>query len=262
MGEYLFGCPTVPVVRGSEVRFSVDTYQAMPLLKLPLFKWPLGYENCSEIIPPQPRVQWGLPTNGARLDSYKGLRIGSWRNNLAVGFRSTDASSDSRIALAERQRVGVAALTLGGMVQFKYWNDHYFPWWPMGDGGDQGDTAGFQFNYNIGHHRLAIQDWSFRELSLTMRLATGIPNRASAVPRGDGKVYTEVQFSEIDRGDVDLSARLTNRHAQNLTVGITVNADAVRHAAQDRLIHHTFGIPEFPQTGKLEAMIYVRLTDW
>lgn len=132
----------------------------------------------------------------------------------------------------------------------------------MGDGGDQGDTAGFQFSYNLGHHRLSIRDWSFEDLSLTLRLATGIPNRNSAVPMGDGHVYSEVRFSEINRGDIDLSARLSNRYAQNLTVGITVNADAVRHATQDRLIHHTLGIPEFPQTGRFEAMMYLRLTDW
>jgi hypothetical protein len=50
--------------------------------------------------------------------------------------------------------------------------------------------------------------------------------------------------------------------AQQLTIGIAVNADAVRHAVQDRLIHHTLGIPEFPQTGKLEVMMYMRLTEW
>ncbi len=257
MGEFLFGCPTVPVIRGSEVRFSVDTYRARQILK-----WPLTYESCGEIIPVQPRLQWGIPTSGARYDSYNGIRIGSPLNNLTLGFRSTDVSGESRIGLAERQRVGVAALTLGGMAQFKYWNDHSFWWWPMGDGGDQGDTAGFQFSYNVGHHRLSIRDWSVEDLSLTLRLATGIPNRKSAVPMGDGQVYSEVRFSEINRGDIDLSARLRNRYAQNLTVGITVNADAVRHATQDRLIHHTLGIPEFPQTGRLEAMLYFRLTDW
>ena len=78
----------------------------------------------------------------------------------------------------------------------------------------------------------------------------------------DGRVYSEVRFSEINRGDIDLSTRLMNQKAMNLTIGLTVNADAVRHATQDRLIHHTLGIPEFPQTGKREAMVYFRLTDW
>jgi hypothetical protein len=257
MGDVLFGCPTVPVVHGSEVRFSLNEYKATPILT-----WPLTYESCGEVIPVQPRLQWGVPTYGARSDSYKGLRFGSAKNNLTLGFRSTDASSDGRLAPVERQRVGVASLTLGGLVQFRYWNDHSFWWWPMGDGGDQGDTAGFQFNYNLARHQLSAGDWAFKDLSLTLRLATGIPDRGSAVPMGDGEVYSRVSFSEINRGDIDLSTRLTNRRATNLTIGITVNADLVRHATQDRLIHHTLGIPEFPQTGKLEAMMYFRLTDF
>jgi hypothetical protein len=257
MSEFIFGCPSVPVVRGSEVRFSIDTYKAVPLLK-----WPLSYESCGEIIPVQPRVQWGVPTSGARLDSYHGVRLGTGPTNLMLGFRSTSASSDGTLARAERQRVGVVSLTVGGVAQFKYWNDHGFWWWPMGDGGDQGDTAGFQFNYNLSRHSLSVGEWAFKDLSLTLRLATGIPDRSSAVPMGDGQVYSRVEFNEISRGDLDVSARLTNRSAQNMTVGITVNADAVRHATQDRAIHHTLGIPEFPQTAHKEVMLYFRLTDW
>jgi hypothetical protein len=257
MGDYVFGCPTVPVIRGSEVRFSVEDRKVIPI-----FDWPLTYESCGEAIPVQPRVQWGEPTSGARNDSYNGIRIGSRKNNLTLGFRSTDASSDGRLSLVERQRVGVASLTLGGMAQFKYWNDHAFWWWPMGDGGDQGDTAGFQFSYNLGHHNLHVDEWFFKDVSLTLRLATGIPDRSSARPMGDGQVNSSVQFSEINRGDIDLSTRLTNRRAQNLTIGLLVNTDAVRHATQDRLIHHNLGIPEFPTTGKREFMFYFRLSDW
>jgi hypothetical protein len=78
---------------------------------------------------------------------------------------------------------------------------------------------------------------------------------------GDGQVYSEVAFSEINRGDLDLSTTLVNRHATHLTVGLTVNTDAVRHAVQDRAVHHTLGIPEFPQTGSAEVMLYLRLSD-
>jgi len=255
MGDFLLKCPTVPVVRGSEVRFSIDTSR---LISLP--NWPLSYQSCGEIIPVQPRLQWGVPTYGERYDSYSGLRFGSPDNNLTLGFRTTYASG--ALAPVERQQVGVASLTLGGMVRFKYWNDHKFWWWPMGDGGDQGDTAGFQFGYNLGHHGLAAGNWRFNELTLTLRLATGIPDRSSAVPISDGQVYSQVSFSQINRGDIDLATTMTNRKAQNLMIGITVNADAVRHATQDRLIHHNLGIPEFPQTGRLEVMMYMRLTDW
>jgi hypothetical protein len=257
MGELIFGCPSVPVVRGSEVRFSIDESKLYPLLD-----WPLAGVTCGEITPGQPRLQWGVPTSGARYDSYSGVRVGNSRNNLTVGWRTTYASSDGRLSPVERQRVGVVGLTLGGMVQFKYWNDHNFWWWPMGDGGDQGDTAGLQFNYNLAAHRISARGWTFEDLSLTLRLATGIPNRASGIPMGDGQVYSEVAFSEINRGDLDLSTTLVDRHATHLTVGLTVNTDAVRHAVQDRAVHHTLGIPEFPQTGSAEVMLYLRLTDF
>jgi len=257
MGELLFGCPSVPTVRGSEVRFSIDESKLYPL-----FDWPLAGVTCGEITPPQTRLQWGVPTSGARYDSYMGGRLGNSRNNLSVGWRTTYASTDGRISPVERQRVGVVAVTLGGLVQFKYWNDHKFWWWPMGDGGDQGDTAGLQFNYNLAAHGFSTRGWMFEDLSLSLRLATGIPNRASGAPMGDGQVYSEVAFSEINRGDLDLSSTLVNRSATHLTVGLTVNADAVRHAVQDRAVHHTLGIPEFPQTGRTEVMLYLRLTDF
>jgi len=132
----------------------------------------------------------------------------------------------------------------------------------MGDGGDQADTAGWQVSYNLAPHNLSTHGWQFEDLNLTFRLATGIPNRNSGVPMGDGLVYSEVRFSEVNRGDVDLSSTLTNRLGQRLEVGILVNSDAVRHATQDRLIHHNLGIPEFPQTGRFEVMMYLRLTNW
>lgn len=58
--------------------------------------------------------------------------------------------------------------------------------------------------------RLAIDEWRFRDFSLTLRLATGIPNRASGKPVGDGQVYTSVAFDDINRGDIDLSTGLSN----------------------------------------------------
>jgi hypothetical protein len=257
--SFMLACPTVPVIRGSEVRFSVSD----PGRVVRLLDWPLAWVSCGEIAPPQVlRTQWGVPTGGPRYDSYSGVRIGSERTHLTLGARTTYANAESRLASAEQQRVGVASLTLGGRVRFRYWNDHKFWWWPMGDGGDQGDTAGLQFAYNLRPHRLAFDAWRFDDISLTLRLGTGIPNRGSAVPMGDGSVYSHVRFSEINRGDVDVSTSLTGRHAQKLEVGILVNSDHVRHATQDRAVHHTLGIPEFPRTGRLELMMYLRLTNW
>jgi hypothetical protein len=257
--SFVLSCPTVPVVRGSEVRFSITE----PRRVVQLAGWPLSYVSCGEITPPQTlRTQWGAATSGARYDSFSGFRLGSDENNLTLGARSTYASSDGRLSPVEQQRVGVASVTLGGRVRFKYWNDHSFWWWPMGDGGDQGDTAGLQFGYNLASHSLNIGNWRFDEINLSLRLGTGIPDRTSGVPMGDGTVYSRVNFSEINRGDIDLSTTLSNQQAQRLEVGILVNSDGVRHAVQDRAIHHNLGIPEFPQTGRFDVQLYLRLTEW
>jgi len=267
MGDtFMLACPTVPAVRGSEVRFSVDE----PRRVIKPGTWPLHFLrsaplqllSCGEITPSQERTQWGVNTSGARYDSYSGVQIGSDRNNLTLGRRTTYVSGDGRLGPVERQGVGVAAVTLGGRVRFKYWNDHRFWWWPMGDGGDQGDTAGWQISYNLAPHSLSTRGWQFEDVNLSFRLATGIPNRSSARPMGDGQVYSEVSFSEINRGDIDLSTSLSNKGGQRLDVGIVVNSDRFRHATQDRLIHHNLGIPEFPQTGRLEVMMYMRLINW
>ena len=95
-----------------------------------------------------------------------------------------------------------------------------------------------------------------------MRLASGIPDRNSAKPLGDGQIYTEVRFPQIDRGDLDLSATMTHRKLYRLDVGLTVNSGALRNAVQSKAVHRTLKIPEFPRTNQQEVMIYVRLTNW
>ena len=75
-------------------------------------------------------------------------------------------------------------------------------------------------------------------------------------------MYTEVQFPSVDRGDIELSTSLTNRNAQRLELGITVNTGAIRHAVQSDAVHRTLGIPEFPRTDHVEVMLYIRLLDW
>ena len=258
METFMLACPSVATVLGSEVRFSI----ADPVKVRPILDWPVAHISCGEIIPDQLRTQWGVSTAGARLDSYHGLQFGNARNNLTLGFRSTSTSANNPLGPVAGQRVGVASLTIGGRVRFKYWNDHNFWWWPMADGGDQGDTAGLQFSYNLGAHQAGLGAWKFQNVAVTLRLASGIPNRLSARQMGDGQVYTDVQFSEIDRGDLDVSTTLTNRRRQQLDVGITVNSGALRHAVQSDLVHKNLNIPEFPQTKRVEVMMYMRLTNW
>ena len=260
MSGFTIACPTVPVIHGTEVRFSLQTHRTQRILH-----WPLAHISCDEVIPFQLRSQWGRPTEGARYDSYSGLRLGSPQNNLTVGMRSTYAGTGSRLGPVERQRVGVASLTLGGIFQFKYWNDHRMWWWPMGGGTDQGDTAGIRFSFNVAPLDIALGAWGLDALNLTMRLATGIPNRASAQPMGDGSVYTEVAFAEVDRGDIDLSASFGNRKAQRLEIGLLVNAGVIRDRVQNQGAHggripHVPG-PDVPHApSHLEAMVYFRLS--
>jgi hypothetical protein len=255
---FMVECPSVPVIQSSEVRFSIQE----PLQIRPIFNWPLSHVTCGEITPSQLRTQWGVPVSGARYDGVQALRLGSSRNNLTLSVRSTSASADDRLQVVEKQRVGVASITLGGLVRFKYWNDHAFWWWPMGDGGDQGDTAGLQFSYNVFQHKLQTGPWTFEQFSLSLRLATGIPNRSSARSMGDGMVYTEVKFPEVDRGDIDVSAALQHTKLYRMDVGITVNSGQVRNAVQSKLVHQSLGIPEFPRTDQTEVMMYIRLTNW
>lgn len=258
MGDiFLAECPTVATIGASEVRFSVMSSKTRSIRG-----WPLSWVSCDEATPPQTRLQWGVPTGAARLDSFNGIRIGDERNNLTLGSRSTTVGSESAIAPVENQRVGVATLNLGGRYRFKYWNDHAFWWWPIGDGGDQGDTAGLQFSYNVGTHGLSAgRGWMFSDLSLTMRLASGIPDRKSAVPMGDGEVYSSVAFSAVDRGDLTLSTSLSKR-SHRLDVGVTVNSGTLRNVVQSKGVHKTLGIPEFPKTHHVEVMLFMRLTEF
>lgn len=252
---FLAQCPSVPAINGSEVRFSIKTSDIKPILN-----WPLKYVSCNEITPPQHRLQWGVPTYGARLDSYHGVRIGGRKNYLNLGFRSTNTDNQGSIGPAENQRVGVASLTLDGQFRLSYWNDHKFWWWPMADGGDQGDTAGLQMSYNLGNHGFYLFDsWKFQTLNLSLRLASGIPNRNSAVTRNGTTFYTDVAFDGIDRGDIDLNTNLTNRDQQRLDIGIWVNSGKLRHLIQSDVVHKSLDIPEFQETNKFEVMIYLKL---
>ena len=134
----------------------------------------------------------------------------------------------------------------------------------MGDGGDQGDTAGFQFSYNLGAHQISAGDWAFKDLRLTLRLATGVPNRASAGPTADGQVYSEVQFGEINRGDIDLSTTLRDFSARKLTIGVDGQV-TTRFAcdAKNVLVHRRLGIPRVYQQRRARRRdLYLRLSDF
>jgi hypothetical protein len=257
MGEtFLMQCSTVPTVIGSEVRFSLKTAEVRQIKS-----WPLRYISCEEITPPQSRLQWGVNTYGARLDSYKALRLGSDDYSLQIGMRSTN--SNSHLRRVEEQRVGVATLTLAGQYKLSYWNDHAFWWWPMGGGSDQGDTAGLSMSYGLGNRGFPLLDaWQWRSVNVAMRLATGIPDKKSVVTQQETTFYSQIEFSGIDRGDIDLNTVMTNRDQQILTVGLWVNSGELRNLVQSKAVHKSLDIPELPKTYQVEVMLYLKLEQW
>jgi hypothetical protein len=253
--KYLFECPSVATIAASEMRVTVSAGEIRPILN-----WPINFVSCREITPPQLRLQWGRQTEGARLDSYSGLRLrlGSPDTYLDYGFRSTNATGP--LASVENQRVGVASLTIDGKYRLQYWNDHAFPWWPIGDGGDQGDTAGLSLSYTMGKQGFPLsRGWYWSQIRLSLRMATGIPDRSSAAAKDGTTIYTRVEFEDVDRGDVNLNALFGNIEQQQLDVGITVNSGAVRNFVQSKGVHRNLKIPEFPKTDHLEVMVYFRL---
>jgi hypothetical protein len=101
--------------------------------------------------------------------------------------------------------------------------------------------------------------WSWNQMRLSLRMATGIPNRNSAVTKDGTTIYTQIEFEDIDRADINLNALFSNINQQQLDVGITVNSGGVRNLFQSKLVHHNLDIPELPQTKHLEVMVYFRL---
>lgn len=254
MGDRFFAaCNTVPEIDGTEVRFSIKTCEIVPLRD-----WPIRLVKADTIIPNECRIQWGVPTCGPRLDSYKGLRLGDEKYNLELGMRSTNAGG--HLMSVEEQRVGVATLTLDGKYKLKYWNDHYFPFWPMGGGTDQGDTAGVQFSYNLGNRGFPVgSGWQFETVSLTLRLATGIPDKSSVQTIDGRTIYSRVAFDGIRHGDLDLNTTLSKKDTQRLSVGLVINSEKIRDATQNKLIHRNLKIPELPATNDFGAIIYFKL---
>lgn len=254
--QFFLACNTVPEIAGTEVRFSIKTCDIVQIRN-----WPLRYITSDTITPPQCRLQWGTPVCGPRLDSYYALRLGDENYNFEVGMRSTSAGGALR--RLEEQRVGVATLTLSGLFKISYWNDHDFWWWPMGGGTDQGDTAGVKLSFNLGDRGFPLaKGWQWETLNLSLRLATGIPNKNSVTEKEGRKFYADVEFSGVDHGDIDLNATLTKKDTQVLTVGVFVNSGAVRNATQNRLVHQNLNIPEIPTKNNIDAVIYMRLEGW
>ena len=225
---------------GHDMRFA--------LIRESEFRLPGNFSLTSkyELSPDQLRLQWGEVTQGHRIDSWSGLRFGGPDWAVEALVRSTYASGD--IAPVERQQVGAIRLTMGGHFVAEYYNDHFFPFFPMGGGTDQGDTAGVSARAERLGVRLG-KGWELEGLGANLRLATGIPDRDSTVQLGGHTYYDDVAYDRIRQGLLSLSATFRN---PNLGVSLMLeggaNLDAIRDATQNRMIHRPMDIPEFQNT--------------
>jgi hypothetical protein len=238
---------------GHDMRFS--------LIRESEFQLPFNFTLTSkyELSPDQMRLQWGEVTRGHRIDTWSGLRFGSRDWAVEALVRNTYASGD--IAPVEHQQVGAIKLTLGGHFVAEYYNDHYFPFFPMGGGTDQGDTAGVSLRAERLGWGLGGSGWQLEGLGANLRLATGIPDRGSTVQLGGHTFYDEVAYDRIRQGLLSLSATFRKPDlGLSLMLEGGANLDAIRDATQNRMIHRPLDIPEFQNTQMQRPYVGLTLT--
>ncbi len=218
---------------------------------------PLYYTSLTELSVSQLRLQWGQPTEGYRIDSTSGLALrfgGTF--SLEMGKRDTYASG--RISPVETQRVGYVEATFQETVSIRYFNDHFFPWFPVGGGTDQGDTAGVDVRLRTGAHGLntGVAQFRLTEVGAHLHMATGIPNQKVTAQEGGRTIYPDVRFNEISRGVISGSATFRDFGSG---VGVRfeagVDSGVISDLFQNRIVHRTLGIPEFPKTSYVSPYV-------
>lgn len=238
---------------GHDMRFSLIRESE---LKLP------GYFSLTskyELSPDQLRIQWGEVTQGYRIDSWSGLKFGGPDWSIEALVRNTYASGS--ISPVEHQQVGAVRLTMG-YFQAEYYNDHYFPVFPMGGGTDQGDTAGLSLRGRDLGVRLG-DTWRLDEVSANLRLATGIPDQTEGrTSQVDGHTfYDNVAFDQVRQGLLSLGVTLRRPDiGLSLKLEGGLNADYIRDATQNEMIHHPMKIPEFRNRDKVQPFFGLTLT--
>jgi len=175
-----------------------------------------------------------LPALGRRWDPVMSLEL---------GMRSSYASG--RIAPVENQTVGYARLAVGDHLKLEYANDHRWWWWPMGDGGDQGNTMSAHIWVDKLKLHLRGTDWNLDGVGAHMRLASGIPDRDKHIEMGGRTVYVGVAFDEISQGAVSASATFRTSTGWSATFDLGADTAGIRDAAQNKLVHKPLNIPEF-----------------
>lgn len=248
--------PIIPTVPLSELGESYQTGNHYYVTKIPN----LRLVTFSQYTHSDQRLIFGQATGSSREDSYSAIRIGTERNHIDYGFRMTTVSNDSSLynmQQVEEQRVGFISGQIASFT-FAYWNDHGFSWWPTGDAGDQGDSAGLSLGYNPRDGIGLGDSWILKNLSLNLRIATGIPVRGSESMEGDEMVYQEVIRPDISRGDLFLQGQLTKGNTI-IDAGIGIDSGLLRHGIQSDLVHKNLGIPEFKSDNHFSGYLFVRI---
>lgn len=215
---------------------------------------PLYYRSLTKLTPPQIRIPWNVSTEGSRIDSLSGIGIEFQNFSLDIARRTTYFAT-GEIAKAERQKVGYVTMRIL-RLRMQYYNDHYFIFFPMGGGTDQGDTAGFNI-YWLQKDIFKIFNLSIDQLGFGLKLATGIPNQNyDKIKKINGrKVYSEVELNEIVMGTLYASLRLRHNSGVKFELQLGIDSSEVGDFFQNRMIHRPLNIPEFEKPNYIRPYI-------
>nr|WP_322762911.1 SpvB/TcaC N-terminal domain-containing protein [Frankia sp. Cr2] len=221
--------------------------------------------------PSQLRNQWGQSVDGYRIDRESSLRISGspifvvvpaarvrWDPVLSLELGTRTSNASGRIAQVENQTVGYARIGVGEHARLEYYNDHRFLWWPMGDGGDQGNTAGVRITAEkLSAHllRAGNTEWRIESVGAHLRLASGIPDRKKTVNTAGRTFYRDVAFGEISQGILSASVTARSSTGWGVTLEGGLNRAGIRDVAQNQLVHRNLGIPEFMISQPDEAYV-------
>jgi RHS repeat-associated protein len=194
--------------------------------------------------------RWGQDMGGGKkLNAYMGgveLRLGG----MQLGYSARYTRADGPKALLQNQGVGVASVTWfsarSRYFQIASHNDLFIlrglnlPFnWDVNK--DMGDTAGIQLR--AGN----LQNEGLTDITLGMRMATGMPTGIVASPHNPAGQYT-VQFSEVSRGDLYLKLGF-QWGGWHLDTWVGMNSREALHFVQTEVIHrHVSKSPDFPKT--------------
>jgi len=202
---------------------------------------PVYYRSLMKLSPDQKRIQWNIASSGYRIDSTSAVGFELEQFSIEVAQRKTYASGP--IAAVENQKIGYFTLRVC-RIRFQYYNDHYFVFFPMGGGTDQGDTAGFNVYY-FPQNEYRIFNFRLGMIGAGLKLSTGIPNQTKKAQIGERLIYPDVEFNQVSTNILYGSARFEHSSRIKVELQLGIDSGAIGETFQNRLVHRNLGIPEF-----------------